>query len=78
MAADRDDDEFEYPWLAIIVGVALLFFSWYLVSKMGTSPNLHGKASVVNSGLGRKLVALLMAIVGGGLLFRGFSAIRSK
>ena len=73
-----NDDELGNPWLAIIVGAAGLFLAWYLVARLGASPDLHEKAAIVNSGIGGKLLAAAMAIVGGVFVVHGIAAIRAK
>ena len=73
----EDDDELGNPWLAIVIGIALLVLAWYIYAKFGANTNLHGKAAVANSGLGRKLLICLSMLVGGFFIFRGVAKLRS-
>lgn len=78
MSQFEPEDNLGNPWLAILVGIACLVLAWYLYARVGANPELIGKAAIANSGVGRKLFAGLMTIVGAFFVFRGVAKLRSK
>jgi hypothetical protein len=78
MSQFEPDDNLGNPWLAIVIGIACLVLAWYFYAKVGADPQLIGKAAIANSGLGRKLFAGFMTIVGAFFIFRGIAKLRAK
>lgn len=77
MSRNESDSELGNPWLALVVGLACLALAWYVYAKVGTSPQLIGRAAMANSSLGKKLLIGVMAIVGFFFVYRGVAKLRS-
>lgn len=74
----ESEDNLGNPWGAIVIGTALLLLAWYLYSKIGANPHLIGKASVANTGTGRKLLIGLCSIFGAYFVIRGVGKLRAN
>ncbi len=77
MNESESDDELGNPWLAVLIGLFCLAFTWYVYAKLGADPHLHGRASLANTGFGKMAVMFLSTICGIFFLYRGVAKIRS-
>ena len=73
----EDDDDLGNPWLAIVIGIALLAFAWYVFANFGVETHLQGKRAIGNTSWGR-ILGIGFGILGGGyFLCRGIAKLRS-
>ncbi|MES2899636.1 MAG: hypothetical protein V4723_07900 [Pseudomonadota bacterium] len=74
----EQEDDLGNPWLAIVIGIACLAVAWYIYAKVGTNPQMIGKAAIANSSPGRWLFIGLSMLVGIFFIGRGIGKLKSN